>query len=66
MEHGKNKSPQSDTELITMGTKRVGKLISDEEEKVILQKKRCTAINTNQTKSEERSAIVAEQHHREP
>ena len=60
MEHGKNKSPESNTELITVGTKRGGKLISDEEEKVILQKRRCTTVNTNQIESEERSVIAAE------
>nr|POE84238.1 hypothetical protein CFP56_71179 [Quercus suber] len=65
-EHNRNKNPQSETELIPVGKKRGGKLVFDEEEEVIVQKRRCTAVNTNQTESAERSAVAAMQHRREP
>ena len=54
-EHGKNKSPQSEAELLTVGKKRGGgELIFDEEEEVIVQKRRWTAVNTNHIEFEER------------
>ena len=65
-EHHRNKSPQPDTELLPVGKKRGGKLIFDEEEEIIMQKRRCTAVSTNQTESAERSAVAATQHRREP
>ena len=58
-EHHKNKSPQSVKELLSVGKKRGGKLIFDEEEEIIMQKRRCTEVHTNQTEFAERSAVVA-------
>ena len=65
-EYHRNKSPQLDKELLSVGKKRGRKLIFDEEEEVIMQKKRCTEAHTNQTVSEERSAVAAMQRRREP
>ena len=55
-EHGKNKSPQSEAELLIVGKKGGGggELIFDEEEEVIVQKRRCTAVNTNHIEFDER------------
>ena len=65
-EHHRNKSPQPDTKLLPVGKKKGGKLIFDEEEEVIMQKKRCTEVNTNQNEFVERSAVATTQCHREP
>ena len=57
-EKGKSKSPKSDGQPLSIGSKRVGKLVFKEEVDVS-QKKQCTATTTNQNQSKEGSALVA-------
>lgn len=64
-EKGKNKSPKIEAQPLTVGIKRVGKLIFEEGEET-LQKRRLTISNTSQTEFEEGSMVVARQHRREP
>nr|POE89437.1 hypothetical protein CFP56_01794 [Quercus suber] len=47
-EKGKNKSPKSEVQFLSVGSKRAGKLVFEEEGIEILQKKQCTVPITAQ------------------
>lgn len=54
-EKGKVKGPASETQLPSVGSKRTGKLIFEEEEEDFRTKKRCPEIGISQPNCEERS-----------
>lgn len=64
-EKGKNKSPTSKIQTQILGTKRVGKLIFSEEE-APTQKRHCSETIKFQNDMEDRTAVAAGQHRREP
>ena len=65
-EKGKKKSPGSDVQPVSIGSKRMGKLVFEEEEIDDPHKRQCTETTTAQNHSEEGSAVAARQHRREP
>ena len=66
-EKGKNKNPGKEFQFISSGTKRVGKSISEEDEKLVVPQKKQRLVNTRDlTQTDERSAVTAKQHRREP
>ena len=65
-EKGKNKSPGKEGQFISSGTKRVGKLISEEEKLVTPQKKLRLVNKGDLTQNDERSAVAVRQHRWEP
>ena len=65
-EKGKNKSPGKEFQFISSGTKRVGKFIFEEEKLVAPQKKQRLVSTGDLIQTDERSAVVARQHRREP
>ena len=65
-EKGKNKSPKSDVQFLSAGSKRAGKLVFEEERTEVLQKKQCTVPITTQNQFEEGLIVVVRQHRREP
>ena len=66
-EKGKNKSPGKEFQFLNSGTKRAGKLISEEDEKLVVPQKKQRLVNAGDlTQTDERSAVTARQHRREP
>ena len=66
-EKGKNKSPGKEFQFISSGTKRVEKSIFEEDEKLVVPQKKQRLVNTRDlTQTDERSAVTARQHRREP
>ena len=65
-EKGKNKSPSSDVQPLSIASKRAGKLVFEKEEIDVSHKRQCTITTTAQNKSEKGSVVAAKQHHQEP
>ena len=66
-EKGKNKSPGKEFQFLNSGTKRAGKLIFEEDEKLVVPQKKQRLVNAGDlTQTDERSAVTARQHRREP
>ena len=65
-EKGKKKSQGSDVQPLSIGSKRMGKLVFEEEEIDISHKRQCTETTTAQNHSEEGSVVATRQHCREP
>ena len=64
-EKGKVNGPASETQSPSVGSKRVGKLIFEDEEEDYRTKKRCTKSGISQPILDEISAVAAVQHRRE-
>ncbi|KAL0004280.1 hypothetical protein SO802_011841 [Lithocarpus litseifolius] len=62
---GRAKAPESEIQQIPVGSKRLGKLLFEEEEEIPSPKKRCIEAGPPQPTIEERSAVAALQHRRE-
>ena len=58
-EKGKKKSPGSDIQPLSIGSKRMGKLVFEEEEIDVSHKTQCTITTTAQNHSEEGSVVAA-------
>jgi len=64
-EKGKAKGPAAEALSPLVGSKRVGKLIFEDEEEDYRTKKRCTQSGISQPILDEISAVAAVQHRRE-
>ena len=64
-ELGKGKSPDSDSQVPPVGSKRDGKHIFEDDGEDSRTKKRCTKSGISQPTIDERSAVAAVQHRRE-
>lgn len=64
-EKGKNKSPTKGVQLPSSGSKREGKLLFEEETEIYQKKQRIETMEV-QNQIDERSAVTARQHRREP
>lgn len=65
-EKGKKKSPGSDVKPVSIGSKRMGKLVFEEEDIDDTHKRQCMEITTTQNHYDEGSTVAARQHRREP
>ena len=65
-EKGKNKSPRSNVQPLSIGSKRARKLVFEEEEIDVSHKRQCTVTTIAQNQSKEGSAVASRQHCREP
>ena len=57
-EKGKNKSLRSNVQPLSIGSKRAGKLVFEEEEIDVSHKRQCTTTTTNQNQFEEGSTVA--------